>query len=287
MNHDSSRDFVRSHEPLAKKLAKPYAKHFPSLLPDIENIALHSILEARKTHDASLAPFDYYARRQARWRIGEFLRHQRSIVYDPRRGILHRSDVGLNSPVEHAGSEYGGQLQDLLEYDVPSIESILVERQEAGIRRMALARAIQALQPRDRDIFIARRLAEKPETLESIGRRFGISLERVRQLENRATSRVMQYFIDPPKEGVKGTPSRAGRMRRDIDALPPARDPADNVTRHAIVCVFGMCHSGEATITLAKIGRTLEAEARRLKRAGKYNGRPRQTHAFATAGGLA
>lgn len=278
MNHDFSRDFVRSHEPLAKKLAKPYAKHFASLLPDIENIALHSVLEARKTHDASLAPFDYYARRQARWRIGEFLRRQRSIVYDPRRDVFPRADVELNAPLANADGASEDQRQDFLVCPLPSIESIMVERQETRMRRMALARAIETLHPRDRDIFISRRLAETPETLESIGKRYGISLERVRQLENRAANRVTQYFIDPPGEKSKGATSRAGRERSNIDALPPARDPSDNITRHAIVCIFGMSHTSKNASILTRLASTLGVEQRRQDR------RRRQRHLAALAG---
>ena len=49
---------------------------------------------------------------------------------------------------------------------------------------------MQALPDRDRDILAERRLSDEPKTLDTLGKRYGISRERVRQLEVRAFERV-------------------------------------------------------------------------------------------------
>ena len=71
-------------------------------------------------------------------------------------------------------------------------ESILAESEETENRRAALADALGVLNPRERRIFEARRLADDPMTLEGLSTEFGISRERVRQIEVRAFEKVQQ-----------------------------------------------------------------------------------------------
>jgi RNA polymerase sigma-32 factor len=96
-------------------------------------------------------------------------------------------DASLNSPL-HEESE--GEWQDWLVDDAVSQESALAEREEAGNRLDALQDALGLLNERERRIFEARRLAEDPMTLEALSGEFGISRERVRQIEVRAFEKV-------------------------------------------------------------------------------------------------
>ena len=66
----------------------------------------------------------------------------------------------------------------------------MAEHEEFDHRREALNGAIQVLNPRERRIFEARRLAEEPMTLEDLAAEFGVSRERVRQIEVRAFEKV-------------------------------------------------------------------------------------------------
>ena len=97
-------------------------------------------------------------------------------------------DLSLN--IQTSEDVASGTLQDRLVDDAPPQEQILVESQEAANGRKALAEALSLLNERERRIFVARRLAEEPSKLEELADRFGVSRERVRQIEARAFEKV-------------------------------------------------------------------------------------------------
>tara|TARA_S200000501_G_C20838192_1_gene750383 strand:+ start:913 stop:1791 length:879 start_codon:yes stop_codon:yes gene_type:complete len=98
-------------------------------------------------------------------------------------------DQSLNTPVSKDG--LGSiEIQDLLEDERPSPETIVANQQEAAIRHEMLTKALSQLSERERHIFTERRLKDDPITLEKLGEGYGISRERVRQLENRAFVKV-------------------------------------------------------------------------------------------------
>jgi RNA polymerase sigma-32 factor len=97
-------------------------------------------------------------------------------------------DASLNTPISAEGE--AGEWQDWLVDDTANQERVLVENEELDNRRKALGQALTALNIRERRIFEARRLAEKPMTLEELGEEFGVSRELVRQIEARAFEKV-------------------------------------------------------------------------------------------------
>lgn len=99
-------------------------------------------------------------------------------------------DASLNAPVR-ADTE-GGEWQDWLVDDTPGQEEQLVEAEELGLRKRYLKTALSALNERERRIFEARRLAESPATLEDLSTEFGVSRERIRQIEVRAFEKVQK-----------------------------------------------------------------------------------------------
>ena len=99
-------------------------------------------------------------------------------------------DVSLNAPLREEGE--GGEWQDWLVDDSASQESVLAAAQEGQNRLAALRDALGVLNPRERRIFEARRLAEDPITLEELSTEFGVSRERVRQIEVRAFEKVQK-----------------------------------------------------------------------------------------------
>jgi RNA polymerase sigma-32 factor len=99
-------------------------------------------------------------------------------------------DASLNAPIREEGD--AGEWQDWLVDDVPSQERILAENEERDNRRSALSDALGVLTDRERRIFEARRLAEDPITLEELASEFGVSRERVRQIEVRAFEKVQK-----------------------------------------------------------------------------------------------
>jgi RNA polymerase sigma-32 factor len=98
-------------------------------------------------------------------------------------------DASLNAPVR-TDMEGGGEWQDWLVDEAPDQEERLVESEELSQRKAYLAKAMATLNERERRIFEARRLAEEPATLEDLSEEFGVSRERIRQIEVRAFEKV-------------------------------------------------------------------------------------------------
>ena len=99
-------------------------------------------------------------------------------------------DVSLNAPLREEGE--GGEWQDWLVDDSASQESVLAAQQEGQNRLAALRDALGVLNPRERRILEARRLADDPITLEELSTEFGVSRERVRQIEVRAFEKIQE-----------------------------------------------------------------------------------------------
>ena len=118
-------------------------------------------------------------------------------------------DASLNSPLREDGE---GEWQDWLVDDSASQESVLVDREETDTRLNALKNALRVLNPRERRIFEARRLADDPITLEDLSTEFGVSRERVRQIEVRAFEKV--------QAAVKADIARAQIPAAHAAALP-------------------------------------------------------------------
>ncbi len=99
-------------------------------------------------------------------------------------------DASLNAPIR-ADSE-SGEWQDWLVDDTPTQEDRLVEDEELKRRKSYLSSAMSVLNDRERRVFEARRLAEDPSTLEQLSEEFGVSRERIRQIEVRAFEKVQK-----------------------------------------------------------------------------------------------
>ena len=97
-------------------------------------------------------------------------------------------DASLNAPIRDDGEP--GEWQDWLVDTSPNQEAVMAESEEYDHRRDALSGAMGVLNPRERRIFEARRLADEPMTLEDLAAEFGVSRERVRQIEVRAFEKV-------------------------------------------------------------------------------------------------
>jgi len=99
-------------------------------------------------------------------------------------------DASLNAPIRDDGDS--GEWQDWLADDSESQESVMAKHEELDNRRAALSSALEVLNDRERRIFEARRLADDPVTLEELAEEFGVSRERVRQIEVRAFEKVQK-----------------------------------------------------------------------------------------------
>ncbi len=99
-------------------------------------------------------------------------------------------DSSLNAPLRVDAD--GGEWQDWLVDDEIDQESALADREELDNRRGYLMEAMDGLTDREKRIFEARRLAEDPLTLEELSTEFGVSRERIRQIEVRAFEKVQK-----------------------------------------------------------------------------------------------
>jgi RNA polymerase sigma-32 factor len=102
---------------------------------------------------------------------------------------LAAPDHSLNAPVRADGE---GEWQEWLVEEREDQETSLSERQELGLRRDLLKGAMEHLNERERDILMARRLSDVPMTLEDLSQKYGISRERVRQIEVRAFDKLQR-----------------------------------------------------------------------------------------------
>jgi RNA polymerase sigma-32 factor len=99
-------------------------------------------------------------------------------------------DSSLNAPLR--ADVEGGEWQDWLVDEGADQETRLADSEELGSRRDLLAKAITKLNAREKRIFEARRLSDDPLTLEQLSGEFGVSRERIRQIEVRAFEKVQK-----------------------------------------------------------------------------------------------
>ena len=98
-------------------------------------------------------------------------------------------DNSLNAPLRVDGE---GEWQDWLVDETESQETRLAESEELGQRRELLQNGLDHLNERERRILEERRLSEDPSTLEELSQEYGISRERVRQIEVRAFEKLQK-----------------------------------------------------------------------------------------------
>ncbi|MBW8708334.1 MAG: RNA polymerase sigma factor RpoH [Alphaproteobacteria bacterium] len=102
---------------------------------------------------------------------------------------LSGGDASLNAPLRSDGES---EWQDWLADDTADQETRLAEREEMGNRHQLLTGAMKELTDRERDIIQARRLQDEPATLEELSQKYGVSRERVRQIEVRAFEKLQR-----------------------------------------------------------------------------------------------
>jgi RNA polymerase sigma-32 factor len=103
-------------------------------------------------------------------------------------------DHSLNATIRLDGE---GEWQDWLTDESDSQETVVAERQELSGRKILLSDALQKLNQRERHIIVERRLRDAPMTLEGLSQHYGISRERVRQIETRALQKLRKSMKVP------------------------------------------------------------------------------------------
>jgi RNA polymerase sigma-32 factor len=115
---------------------------------------------------------------------------------------LSAPDSSLNAPLR---GESESEWQDWLADDSIDQETRMADNQEVDERRALLNAALGELPEREREIIRARRLQDEPSTLEELSHKFGISRERVRQIEVRAFDRLQRSMKNALREKRSAT----------------------------------------------------------------------------------
>ena len=106
-------------------------------------------------------------------------------------------DHSLNAPMR---AESEGEWMDWLVDENIDQEESYAENEELSLRREMLAEAMKTLNERERHILNERRLKDTPSTLEELSKQYGISRERVRQIEVRAFQKLQKAMKNLAKE---------------------------------------------------------------------------------------
>ena len=130
---------------------------------------------------------------------------------------LAAPDHSLNATVRQDSE---GEWQDWLVDETESQETAYAEREELSGRKALLSSALKTLNERERHILIERRLKDNPTTLEELSQQYGISRERVRQIEVRAFEKL--------QKAMKAQIAARGRRNSYADvSLPQTADVQD------------------------------------------------------------
>ena len=78
-------------------------------------------------------------------------------------------------------------------------DNILENSDEFSFRKSIFNKAMDVLNDREKDILYARRLDENPKTLEDLSKKFKISRERIRQIENKAFEKLQKHMLNSAK----------------------------------------------------------------------------------------
>ncbi|MFD1788832.1 RNA polymerase sigma factor RpoH [Sphingomonas floccifaciens] len=108
------------------------------------------------------------------------------------RRMAMGGDTSLNVPMREDGE---GQWQDWLADDAPLQDKIVADAQEADVRHDMLVTAMDDLNEREKHILTERRLTDDPKTLEELSQVYGVSRERVRQIEVRAFEKLQKAMM--------------------------------------------------------------------------------------------
>ncbi len=115
-----------------------------------------------------------------------------SDVVSMNRRMAMGGDTSLNVSMREDGE---GQWQDWLQDDAPLQDKIVADAQEADVRHGMLVSAMDDLNDREKHILTERRLTDDPKTLEELSQVYGVSRERVRQIEVRAFEKLQKGMM--------------------------------------------------------------------------------------------
>ena len=128
-------------------------------------------------------------------------------VINMNRRMSNGGDQSLNAPLRADAD--GGEWQDWLVDESETAEDVVSENEELTRRREMLHTAMETLNEREMHILTERRLKDEPSTLEELSQEYGISRERVRQIEVRAFEKLQKAMRAAHKDEIRATREKA------------------------------------------------------------------------------
>ena len=114
-------------------------------------------------------------------------------VVSMNRRMAMGGDTSLNAPLRDTDGE--GQWQDFLVDNGPLQDELVADEEEKQVRHDLLNQAMASLNEREKNILVERRLSEEPKTLEDLSQVYGVSRERIRQIEVRAFEKLQAALL--------------------------------------------------------------------------------------------
>jgi RNA polymerase sigma-32 factor len=184
---------------LADQLARKYGSSMRGFeLDDLMQEAMLALGRALDAFDASYGVrLGTYASFVIRQRMAAYAKRNRSIVATPQdvrdeRGRPRSVDVELDAQFRTPEGR-GGSLVDELEDESPGAHETLEAQDDRDVAHRLVWAAVERLPERERDVYVRRTLADPPETLKMLADRYGLSRERVRQIELAASEKVARW----------------------------------------------------------------------------------------------
>ncbi|MBB6249881.1 RNA polymerase factor sigma-32 [Nitrospirillum iridis] len=213
---------------------------------EVQSYVLHNWSMLKGGNTAALKRL-FFNLRQAQRRLGV---HDRMMTDDEAARIAVEMDATVEEvrEMEHRfatpvaslnvsmGEDNDQEAMDLLADEAESVESRLAEGSELSQRKGLMLDALKALGDRERHIFISRNLADEPVTLERLAQHYGVSKERIRQIETGAYSKVARSVRRAAEGGTTAAPilpMAAKRAKSGMGRVPSANDIMAEAARSA------------------------------------------------------
>lgn len=126
---------------------------------------------------------------------------------------LSASDQSLAKPIS---ADSGLQWEDMLESDDDIQDDAVAEASEFAWRRSLFTKSMSKLTDRERNILSERRLSNEPMTLKVLGKTYGVSRERIRQIEVRAFEKVQAATLQAAANCLNHAPRMDGLLCKDF-----------------------------------------------------------------------
>lgn len=253
LNYAAER-LVIDHLPLARARARKFflkrADGCGGSVDDLEGEAMLGLMAAIKHFDPAKGSFGNYAVWWIDAALREFTTRNRSIVKLPRPALnnapihapgqprpslpaLRFARKYKSTPADTSLDTFEGDALDRVIGTTDNPETAGADHQQSEQRSAMLGAAIGTLNPRECAIITARHGDEEPATLGDLASRFGISAERVRQIEKRAIEKMRGAVA-----GTVSAPAHSAPLCGRYPGLAPSKDRTDNILRHAVLGRF-------------------------------------------------